>query len=1139
MEQAGDGIVITATSGIIQYVNPAFTAMTGYTNEEAVGQHTRILKSGYQSAPFYRELWTSIRAGRDWHGNLVNRRKDGSLYHEEMRITPVRGPGGEIVSFIAIKRDVTERKAAKEAQRFLTAIVDSSEDAILAQTPDGIIQTWNAGAEAMFGYTADEMIGKPMSALVPPDRQESLKAFDRQVLRGDAVVQHEGVCVHKSGRRIKVSVSARPIGNSAGKIKRISCSLRDISDRQQGEEARALLASIVESSDDAIVGAALDGTILSWNRGAEALFGYAPHEIIGQPAKLLTTLDRLNEVRDTIALIRQTGKAIPFETLSLRKDGSVVETSICVSPVRSRAGQFVGVAAILRDISARLRNERELREGEQRFREVFEHAPFGICLCALDGTFLQVNSAFCKMLDYFPDELIGKSFALLTHPGDLEASNKTMQEMLSRPETGVELEKRYLHRNGSVIRARTRISAVPDATRKPLYLVVHVDDITERKRAEEALHESEDRFRIMADGCPTMMWVTNAEGGIEFINRAFREFFGIAYEQAEGENWQSVLHPEDARRYTSEFQRRVREQTSFRAETRVRNADGEWRWVDSYAEPRFSPAGQFLGHVGLSPDITERKSAVEALRSSEEKFRQLAENIREVFWIMSPAEGQMLYVSPAYEQVWGRTCDSLHRNPESWKESIHPDDADRAHQCFLRQRQGEAIKSEYRILTPDGCEKWICDRAFPVRNEAGQIIRVVGIAEDVSDQKRYETELIDAREGADAANFAKSRFLANMSHEIRTPMNGVIGMMQLLLQTDLSAEQRRYATVADSSGRTLLSLIDDILDLSKIEARKIVLENVTFPPRGTVEDVVQLLRTEAAAKGLVLNAHVAPDIPLLLRGDPHRLRQILINLSANAIKFTERGAVTLSAALHNRQEGNVTIRFAIRDTGIGIKPEAIASLFAPFVQADVSTTRKYGGTGLGLTICNQLVGMMGGTIGVESNEGQGSTFWFTVPFELAPADIQPSQPVARAMPSQRRQHARILVAEDNMVNREVALALLRKLGYDAAAVTNGAEAVDAVEAGDYDLVLMDCEMPVMDGFHATRAIHGSIHPHLPIIALTANAMPADRDRCLREGMNDYLAKPVDLRRLAEVLERWLPYAEPVSLPKIPASQLTI
>lgn len=1013
MEQAGDGIVITATSGVIQYVNPAFTAMTGYSSEEAVGRHTRLLKSGHQSAEFYRELWTSISSGRDWHGNLINLRKDGSLYHEEMRITPVRGPGGEIVSYIAIKRDVTERKAAKEAQRFLTAIVDSSEDAILAQTPDGIIQSWNAGAEAMFGYTAEEMIGKPFSAIVPPDRWERLQGFNRRLLSGDAVAQHEGLCVHKSGRRIKVSVSARPIKNTAGNIQKISCSLRDISDRQLGEEARALLASIVESSDDAIVGTTLDGTVVSWNRGAEALYGYAPHEIIGRSAKLLTAPDRRDEVGNTIALIRETGKAIPFETLSLRKDGSVVETSICVSPVRGRAGEFVGVAAIVRDISARLRSERELREGEQRFREVFEHAPFGICLCSLDGTFLQVNSAFGKMLDYFPGEMLGKSFATLTHPADLDASNTAVKEMLGQPEKGVELEKRYLHRNGSVIWARTRISAVPDANRRPLYLVVHVED------------------------------------------------------------------------------------------------------------------------------ITGRKSAVEALQSSEEKFRQLAENIREVFWMMSPSDRQMLYVSPAYEHVWGRSCESLHRNPASWMESIHPDDADRAHECFLRQRQGEAIKSEYRISTPDGREKWISDRAFPVRNEAGQVVRMVGIAEDVTDQKRYETELIDAREGADAANLAKSRFLANMSHEIRTPMNGVIGMMQLLLQTDLSPEQRRYATVADSSGRALLSLIDDILDLSKIEARKIELENVTFPPRGTVEDVVQLLRTEATSKGLLLNAHIAPDIPQLLRGDPHRLRQILTNLSANAIKFTENGEVTLTAALHSRQEDRITIRFAINDTGIGIRPEAISSLFAPFVQADVSTTRKYGGTGLGLTICNQLVAMMGGTIGVESNEGQGSTFWFTVPFERATAGMPVSRSADRPMPSRKKQHARILVAEDNKVNREVALALLRKLGYDAAAVTNGAEAVDAVEGGDYDLVLMDCQMPVMDGFHAARAIHGSIHPHLPIIALTANAMPADRDRCLREGMNDYLPKPVDLCRLAEVIERWLPCAEPVDVPQIPVRQFTV
>jgi CheY-like chemotaxis protein len=334
--------------------------------------------------------------------------------------------------------------------------------------------------------------------------------------------------------------------------------------------------------------------------------------------------------------------------------------------------------------------------------------------------------------------------------------------------------------------------------------------------------------------------------------------------------------------------------------------------------------------------------------------------------------------------------------------------------------------------------------------------------------------------------------------------------------------------VVESSGETLLALIDDVLDLSKIEAGKVVLEHLDFDLVRTVEAVIAPLRVKANAKGLHIESSLAKQIPKLLRGDAHRLRQVLNNLCANAIKFTEHGEISLEAALERRTNDRMMVRFSVTDTGIGLRADQIGALFSPFSQADESTTRKYGGTGLGLAISRQLVELMGGAIGVESEAGLGSQFWFTACFSEASNSQSEVANEGKAAgisveveKTGMARTARILVAEDNAVNRFVVMAQLEKLGYQADAVVNGAEAVEAVRKGHYDLVLMDGEMPVMDGFEATRQIRQSNHPDIPIIAVTAYAMATDRDRCLREGMSDYIAKPVNVVELGRLIVQWL------------------
>jgi PAS domain S-box-containing protein len=508
-----------------------------------------------------------------------------------------------------------------------------------------------------------------------------------------------------------------------------------------------------------------------------------------------------------------------------------------------------------------------------------------------------------------------------------------------------------------------------------------------------------------------------------------------------------------------------------------------------------------------------------ALAAAERDYHSIFENAVDGIY-RSSLDGKQLRANPALVRLNGYDTEeemlrSVNDIGSEWY--VEPGRRDEFRRLLDADGKVEGFVSEiYRHKTRERI--WISENARLVRDARGRALFYEGTIRDITALRQAEEALIAATARAEAANQSKSEFLATVSHEIRTPMNAVLGMVGLLLDGELSPEQRRRAQTVRESAESLLTLINDILDFSKLEAGRLELDNLDFAPAGVVESALSLFGPRAAAKGILLQGSTASDLPGYLKGDPGRIRQILFNLVANAIKFTHQGEIRVAISHRPLGDAAVELRLEVADTGIGIPPEAQPSLFARFTQVDSSTSRRYGGTGLGLAICKQLAELMQGRIGFASEPGHGSRFWFTVRCQPGQAPAQEAPPAA--LPTLARS-LRILVAEDNQINQLVVTAMLEKLGHKADVVGDGAEAVAAVQRVPYDIVLMDVQMPEMDGIEATRAIRRMAPPAgaVPIVALTANAMTGHREQYLAAGMSDYVAKPISLAELQGALAR--------------------
>lgn len=828
---------------------------------------------------------------------------------------------------------------------------------------------------------------------------------------------------------------------------------------------------------------------------------------------------------------------------------------------------MVAMKENLGDITKRKRTEEEIIEAQDKLHLqeklhmlnwAADSSIIGFITTDFKGMLKYVNPFCIKMWGYEKaEDFLGRHASeFWNSPSEVLQAGKECQE--KGEWTGKLLAKR---KDGTLFYVQASLNLIKDDYGHPLGIVGSCVDITPCKQVEEELNQrtqelllAKERLDLAleATGMGTWDWDVQ-KNTMTWDDNLFR-LVGVSREdflqthESLLELSDKILPSEDNKQMQEAIQQVVDGKTdNYEFEHDVLRPDGTVRHFSVKGHAYRNPEGELVRVIGTTMDVTNRKISEDALRKSESNLAraQAIAHLGNYSWNIRTGEVSW---SEELKSIWGCRPDE-EPSFEEVISRVHPDDLDLFLEAALLVREeNRPFNIEYRIIRPDGSVRYVHDQGEITLDEAGNPIRMFGTTLDITERKRMEEQLRSAKEAAEAANRAKGEFLANMSHEIRTPMNAVLGMLELLLDTGPDDEQREYLQLAHISAESLLSIIDDVLDFSKIEQNKIELEQISFELESLISHIINLLSGKAGSSGLKLTFHIEESLPSTFIGDPVRLKQVLFNLLGNAIKFTKEGEIALSVETYmpsDREYGasnpdledEITLLFKVRDTGIGIPPEKLSRIFDSFTQADASVTREYGGTGLGLSISSQLVELMGGRIWVESEVGKGSTFYFTVRVKRGgnaenseqENSLLEENPLPYLEDKEQDgngissgESLNILLVEDHLINQKLILSLLEKKGHNLTLVTNGKDALDALSRRDFDAVLMDVQMPGMDGMEATRRIRdpsSGVRMHeIPIIAFTARALKEDEEKCIEAGMNYYVSKPLKKEKLLNILE---------------------
>jgi two-component system CheB/CheR fusion protein len=1216
-------------------VSESFRALYGFKPEEPVTYKKWLARLAREDRKRLGRYSTELfHAGSDFSFEYrIRHPDDGERWLVAVgRI--VRNGEGRPVRLIGVNTDITGRKRAEMARAQLAAIVESSDDAILSTDPGGVVMTWNYGAERLYGYTAAEMLGRPVAVLIPAERREQDLAALTRVGNGETVDTYETVRVRKDGSTVIVSITVSPIRNDQGRIVGISKIARDISTRILAEETLWRSEQQLSLAQNAAHVGIWDWNPqtheLSWTAEMLNLYGVTHSVQTYGEWRELVHIDDIDRVEAERSAAIQRHEPFNVEYRVMHGSGEVRWISSRGQGWYNDDGELTRVLGINMDVTERKNAELKLRESEERFKVLADSAPvliwvndqqgarfcnrayrdfvgvideaelagfgwtnylhpadregyvgaymktmeerqrfefdfrfrradgeyrwmktlatprftengtfLGYAGCTidihdqkvaeeqmallaavvnssqdaiysfdLDNKILSWNRAAEQLFGWTEEEVLGRSWDRFIPPERVQ-ERSALVELIIRGEPVTRFETERLRRDGSRFDVALTLSPVL-VQRKIIAISVLVRDITESKRAQE---QREQQARLLDLSLDAIIVLSRSDGLIEYWNDGAEKLYGYSAAEAIGQSIDELL-------------KTIYPMLRVDVEKRI-DHDGEWDGrvlhtqksggrvaVLSRMQRIVRPGGDVI--LAVNRDITTIEEAEQAVAEAAAHLKALVENAVDGI-ITIDEHGAIESLNPAAEKIFGYSeSDVIGRKigllmPEL---SAHFGEGQLA--SYLRTVDRETIGSgqETRGRRKDGSE-------FPVEFGVSETVLgksrfYTGLVRDATARKEAERALVEAKNAADAANRAKSEFLANMSHEIRNPMTGIMGYADILLERLQDPGALECVRTIKDSGQYLLQIINDLLDLAKIEAQGLQLEKEPVHLPTFLTDVYTLMEGAARAKGLPLSLKYDGVIPYKIESDEKRLRQILINLLSNAIKFTDQGGVELAARFDSEKS---ELHFKVSDSGIGMTQEQQQNLFKPFTQGDSSMTKTYGGTGLGLAITKRLIEALGGTIAVDSVPGRGSTFHVTLPAVVLSGSAFRDFEMAHRVPPlswQRRLDVRVMIVEDQPDIRRLMEYFIVSAGGTVRTFSGGEAALEAIERcpDDFDVILMDIQMPRMDGYQTTRHIR-ALGIAKPIIAVTAGAMSSDRAACLAAGCSDYVSKPIDMNLLLE------------------------